>query len=82
VSGQCVSGGDGEDSSAAFQQVLLFQVRPRFPLDKAAGHSGQALGLGPALDPAKGHLARRLGLGLIGTLASIIWMWSLAPPPL
>ncbi|WP_156256950.1 hypothetical protein [Sandarakinorhabdus oryzae] len=56
-------------------------MRPRFPLDKAAGHSGQALGLGPALDPASGRLARRLGLGLIGTLASMIWLWSLTPLP-
>mgnify|MGYP006179822737 CR=1 FL=1 len=26
--------------------------------------------------------ARRLGLGVVGTLATILWMWTLAPPPL
>lgn len=81
MSGQHVSGGNGEKAAAPFQQTLVFQVRPRFPVDKAAGHSGQALGLGPALDPASGRLARRLGLGLVGTLASMIWMWSITPPP-
>jgi len=27
-------------------------------------------------------MARRLGLGVVGTLATILWMWTLAPPPL
>ena len=60
-------------------QNLLLQVRARSPLDKAAGHTGAALGLGPAVDPGGDRVARRLGLGVFGTLASIIWLWSLSP---
>lgn len=61
---------------------VLFALRPPSPLDKAAGHTGMALGLGPVPDPGNDSLARRIGLGLFGTLASIIWMWSLTPPAL
>ena len=51
-------------------------------MDKAAGHSAIARGLGPAPDPGSDRIARRIGLGVFGTMASIIWMWSLSPPPL
>ena len=61
-------------------QTLLLQVRARTPLDKAAGHTAMALGLGTSPRPDDERVARRLGLGLFGTLASIIWMWSLLPP--
>lgn len=82
MSGQGKFAGDRIDPPAHYQNGVLFQVRPRFPLDKAAGHTASALGLGPAPDPRSDRLARRLGLGLFGSLASIIWMWSLSPPPL
>ena len=61
-------------------QTLLLQVRARTPLDKAQGHTAMALGLGTSPRPDDERVARRLGLGLFGTLASIIWMWSLLPP--
>jgi hypothetical protein len=61
---------------------LSLRLRARTALDRGAGHTGTALGLGPAPDPGRGRLARPFGLGLFGTLASMIWMWSLSPPPL
>lgn len=65
----------------------VFPVRPRSvvvrpALDRPVPNSAAALGLGPPPPPGSGRLARRLGLGLFGTLASLIWMWSLTPPPL
>jgi hypothetical protein len=60
----------------------VFSVRPRMALDRPLPNSAAALGLGPPPPPGSGRLARRLGLGLFGTLASMIWMWSLTPPPL
>ena len=72
-----------QNGPAAFQHHgLSLRLRPRTALDRPAGHTGTALGLGPALDPRRGRLARRFGLGLVGTLASIVWTWSLSPPPL
>ena len=62
--------------------ALSFPLRPRSTLDRADGHSGLALGLGPAPADCSGSFARRFSLGLFGTLASVIWMWSLAPPPI
>ena len=74
---------DSPSGPAVFQQGdLSLRLRPRTAIDREAGHTGTALGLGPAPDPGSGRLARRFGLGLFGTLASIIWMWSLSPPPL
>jgi hypothetical protein len=35
----------------------------------------------PQRRTASDRLALRLGLGVIGTLATLFWMWSLAPPP-
>lgn len=69
-------------SQAALREVQALPVRPRFVIDKPAGHTGAALGLGPAPAPGSDRVARRFGLGLLGTMASIIWMWSLTPPPL
>jgi hypothetical protein len=63
------------------QAELLFPVRPRCPLDEPVASSAAALGLGPPPPPASDRLALRLGLGVIGTLATLFWMWSLAPPP-
>jgi hypothetical protein len=60
----------------------VFSVRPRSLLDAPAANSADALGLGPLPPPHSERLARRLGLGVIGTLATILWMWTLAPPPL
>lgn len=60
----------------------LLRLRPRFAIDKAAGNTAIALGLGPAPDALNDRLASRIVLGLSGTLASIVWMWSLSPPPL
>lgn len=57
-------------------------VRPRSSLDPPAFNSADALGLGPPPPPDSGRRAVRLGLGLFGTLATIIWMWGLAPPPI
>jgi hypothetical protein len=61
---------------------LVFSVRRRSPLDLPVTNSATALGLGPPPTPASERIARRLGLGVIGTLATILWMWTLAPPPL
>ncbi|WP_372915684.1 hypothetical protein [Sandarakinorhabdus sp.] len=68
-------------SQAALREVRALAVRPRSVIDKTAGHTGTALGLGPAPAPGSDRNARRFGLGLFGTMASIIWMWSLTPPP-
>lgn len=57
-------------------------VRPPTSLDRPAGHTARALGLGPPPPPGAGRIARRLGIGLFGTLASLLWLWSLQPPPL
>ncbi|WP_310475323.1 hypothetical protein [Sandarakinorhabdus sp.] len=57
-------------------------MRQRSPLDPPVVSSAVALGLGPPPPPSSGHLARRLCLGMFGTLASIVMMWSLTPPPL
>ncbi|WP_020480482.1 hypothetical protein [Sandarakinorhabdus sp. AAP62] len=61
---------------------LVFSVRPRSPLDAPVTNSGVALGLGPPPPPGSDRIARRLGLGVIGILATFLWMWSLVPPPL
>ena len=60
----------------------LLRLRPRFALDKAAGNTAIALGLGPAPDTDRDRLASRFVMGVFGTLLSIVWMGSLAPPPL
>lgn len=78
-----VTGAALQNGPAVFQQGdLSLRLRARTALDRGAGHTSTALGLGPAPDPGSGRLARPFGLGLFGTLASIIWMWSLSPPPL
>ena len=60
---------------------LNLPARPRTSVDRAAGHTAYALGLGPAPAPGAGRAARRIGIGLMGTLASVLWMWNLAPLP-
>jgi len=61
---------------------LVLSVRPRFSMDAPAANSAAALGLGPPPSPDSERIARRLGMGVVGTLATILWMWTLAPPPL
>jgi hypothetical protein len=61
---------------------MAFPVRPRFALDPPVPNSAAALGLGPPPPPINDRLARRIGLGVLGTVASIVWMWLLTPPPL
>jgi hypothetical protein len=63
------------------QSDLVPSVRPRFPMDAPVINSAAALGLGPP-PPDSERSARRLGLGVVGTLATILWMWTLAPLPL
>ncbi|WP_303781440.1 hypothetical protein [Sandarakinorhabdus limnophila] len=57
-------------------------MRRRTALATPAANSAAALGLGPPPAPDGDRMARRLGLGVVGTLATILWMWTLAPPPL
>ncbi len=47
---------------------------------RTLGNTAQGLGLGPPPPPGAGRMARRVGLGLFGTLASLLWLWSLSPP--
>ena len=64
------------------QSDLVLTVRQRSAFDAPVTNSGSALGLGPPPAPGGDRMARRLGLGVVGTLATILWMWTLAPPPL
>jgi hypothetical protein len=60
----------------------VLSVRRRSAFNAPVSNSGAALGLGPPPAPGGDRMARRLGLGVVGTLATILWMWTLAPPPL
>lgn len=70
----------GQPAGVAFPNSG-FPMRSRSLFDRPAISSADALGLGPPPPPNSGRLAIRLGLGLFGTLATIIWMWGMAPPP-
>ena len=61
---------------------LDLPVRQRTGFDRPAGYTARSLGLGPAPAPEVDGAARRVGIGLLGTLACVVWLWSLAPPPL
>ena len=67
---------------SATRPNLVLSVRRRSAFDTPVSNSGAALGLGPPPAPGGDRMARRLGLGVVGTLATILWMWTLAPPPL